>query len=117
MTVLVYLNDVHQGGHTWFPNLNISVKPKRGTALVFFPSTVDGLLDKNALHAAKPAVDVKYVSQVWIRQGRYDGLPSKRMFSSVDQAMLVQKSLIIAREGDDAIKHEYECLINGIKTS
>jgi prolyl 4-hydroxylase len=99
VTVLVYLNDVERGGHTWFPNLNVSVQPKKGMALVFFPSTVDGLLDKNALHAAKPAIDTKYVSQVWIRQGRYEGLPSKRIFSSVEQALIVQKSLIAAREG------------------
>ncbi len=105
VTVLVYLNDVERGGTTFFPNLNLDVKPQKGMALVFFPSTVDGYLDKNALHAAKPAIDTKYVSQVWIRQGRYEGLPSKRMFSSVDQAMLVQKSLIAAREGhaDDEI--------------
>ena len=106
VTLLVYLNDVERGGHTHFPHLNLSVKPKRGMALVFFPSTVDGLLDKNVLHAAKPAVDTKYVSQVWIRQGRYDGMPSKRMFSSVDQAMIVQKSLIAAREGQDAMNDD-----------
>lgn len=50
-------------------------------ALVFFPATVDGLLDRNALHAALPAVEpyTKYVSQVWIRQGTYCGQPSKRL--------------------------------------
>ena len=101
VTVLIYLNDVTQGGHTSFPALNLDVQPKRGTALVFFPATVDGLLDKNALHAAKPAIDVKYVSQVWIRQGNYEGFPSKRMFTSAEQAAIVQKSLISAREGID----------------
>ncbi len=99
VTVLVYLNDVERGGETSFPTLNLEVKPKKGTALVFFPATVDGLLDKNALHAAKPAIDTKYVSQVWIRQSTYQGLPSKRMFSSPEQASIVQKSLICAREG------------------
>ncbi|KAL3757180.1 hypothetical protein ACHAWU_004612 [Discostella pseudostelligera] len=79
VTVLVYLNDVPRGGATSFPNLNIEVRPRRGMALVFFPSTLDGLLDKMALHAALPAVDVKYVSQVWIRQSNYEGRPSKRL--------------------------------------
>lgn len=79
ITVLVYLNDVPRGGSTAFPNLNIEVQPRRGMALVFFPSSLDGLLDKMALHAAMPAVDVKYVSQVWIRQGNYEGRPSKRL--------------------------------------
>ena len=79
VTVLVYLNDVPRGGATRFPSLNIEVQPRRGMALVFFPSTLDGLLDKMCLHAALPAVDVKYVSQVWIRQSNYEGTPSKRL--------------------------------------
>lgn len=95
VTVLVYLNKVENGGGTSFPVLNLEVKPKKGMAIVFFPATVDGLLDKMVLHAAKPAIDTKYVSQVWIRQGHYDGLPSKRMFSSVEQATVVQKSLLL----------------------
>lgn len=101
VTVLTYLNDVERGGHTAFPTLNLEIQPKKGMALVFFPATVDGLLDKNALHAARPAVDTKYVSQVWIRQGPYDGVPSKRMFTSPEQASMVQKSLIFAREGSN----------------
>jgi len=81
VTVLVYLNDVADGGHTAFPALNLEIKPKRGMAVVFFPATVDGLLDKMALHAALPAAEgnVKYVSQVWIRQAEYKGQPSKRL--------------------------------------
>jgi prolyl 4-hydroxylase len=87
VTVLVYLNDVSSGGHTAFPQLKggqhqhqhhqhgsashqqLEIRPSRGTALVFFPATVDGHLDPRTLHAALPAVDTKFVSQVWIRQG------------------------------------------------
>jgi prolyl 4-hydroxylase len=79
ITVLVYLNDVMRGGATRFPALNLDVQPRQGMALVFFPATVDGCLDRMALHAALPAVDTKYVSQVWIRQGPYNGQPSKRL--------------------------------------
>ena len=79
VTVLVYLNTVATGGATRFPNLNMQVQPKEGMALVFFPATVDGRLDRQALHAALPAVDTKYVSQIWIRQSNYFGQPSKRL--------------------------------------
>jgi len=72
ITVLVYLNDVQVGGSTFFPIINLNIQPRRGMALVFFPATVDGFLDKSVLHAALPAVSVKYVMQVWIRQGKYD---------------------------------------------
>ena len=79
ITVLIYLNDVMRGGATRFPALNLDVQPRQGMALVFFPATTDGFLDKRALHAALPAVDTKFVSQVWIRQGSYNGQPSKRL--------------------------------------
>ena len=59
--------------------LNIDVQPQQGMALVFFPASIDGMLDRMVLHAAKPAVDVKYVSQVWIRQSTYHGQASKRL--------------------------------------
>ena len=79
ITVLIYLNTVQRGGATRFPALDLEVQPVRGMALVFFPATVDGLLDKMALHAAMPAIDTKYVSQVWVRQSTYVGQPSKRL--------------------------------------
>ena len=48
-----------------------------GNALVFFPGFMNGELDTDALHAGMPAVDTKWVSQVWLRQAfREDGQPS-----------------------------------------
>lgn len=76
-TVLMYLNDVSAGGATRFKRLDIEVKPEKGKALVFFPGFMNGELDTDALHAGMPAVDTKWVSQVWIRQSfREDGQPS-----------------------------------------
>lgn len=83
VTVLIYLNTVGRGGATRFPALNLDIQPVQGMALIFFPATVDGLLDKRALHAALPAIDTKYVSQVWIRQTVYSGQTSKRLPQSL----------------------------------
>ena len=69
-------------------------------ALVFFPATVDGHLDKRALHAALPAVDTKYVSQVWIRQGVYSGQPSKRLDRIMGPALTKEE---IAASGAGAV--------------
>jgi prolyl 4-hydroxylase len=91
VTVLIYLNDVPRGGATHFPCLHLDVQPRKGTAVVFFPATVDGALDKSALHAALPAVDTKYVSQVWIRQGPYNGMPSKRLASLLGAPLSVEE--------------------------
>ena len=68
-TVLIYLNDVPRGGTTRFPLLgNLEVAPRRGRAVVFFPGRLDGTLDPQLYHEARPAVDTKWVSQIWVRQ-------------------------------------------------
>lgn len=75
------------GGSFPAGGLGVSIKPRAGSAVVFFPSyytyTETGqrsaVLDPLALHRAEDAVDVKYVSQVWIREGEYIGVPSCRL--------------------------------------
>lgn len=67
-TVLIYLNDVPAGGHTRFNRLGIEISPRKGAALIFFPAFLDGGLDPLSMHEARPAVDRKYVCQVWVRQ-------------------------------------------------
>ncbi len=44
-TLLVYLNDVDQGGMTYFDRLGVSIKPQCGKALLFFPAFSDGTPD------------------------------------------------------------------------
>ena len=47
---------------------NLEVAPRRGRAVVFFPGRLDGTLDPQLYHEARPAVDTKWVSQIWVRQ-------------------------------------------------
>ena len=108
VTVLVYLNDVPRGGATSFPNLNLVVQPRRGMALIFFPSTLDGLLDKMALHAALPAVDVKYVSQVWIRQSKYEGQPSKRLPMPMGPGWQEMRDVMMAAQAQSGLLVEQQ---------
>ena len=70
-TVLMYLNDVKSGGATFFNELNLRVQPKQGMAVVFFPAKMDGTIDSKALHTAENASDLKWVSQVWLRNTIY----------------------------------------------
>lgn len=65
-TVLLYLNDVSEGGTTLFDWLGVSVKPEKGKALIFFPSFANGLPDDRTLHSAQDAVDNKWVAQQWV---------------------------------------------------
>lgn len=103
VTVLVYLNDVARGGATTFPNLQLNVQPRQGMALVFFPSTLQGELDRQALHAAMPAVDTKYVSQIWIRQSSYFGQASKRLSKIMGAPMSPQEAQAHPGTNDHAL--------------
>lgn len=70
-TVLMYLNDVSSGGATFFNELNLRVQPKQGMAVIFFPAKMDGVTEQKALHTAETANDLKWVSQVWLRNKIY----------------------------------------------
>jgi prolyl 4-hydroxylase len=70
-TVLIYLNNVQSGGATFFNELNLRVQPKEGSALIFFPAKMDGTIDHKVLHTAENASDLKWVSQVWLRNKKY----------------------------------------------
>ena len=55
LTFFLYLSDVEEGGETHFPLLGISVKPKKGKALLW-PSVVDDDLlqfERRTLHEVK----------------------------------------------------------------
>jgi len=80
-TLLVYLTD--GGGSTAFRDLQIGglddngrprrleVVPKRGRALLFFPSLLDGSPDERTLHAGNPAKQDKWIAQLWIHERSY----------------------------------------------
>lgn len=86
-TLLVYCDDVPDGGSTAFRDLlrgvgdgmtsraRLEVQPKRGRALLFFPSDGTGSPDFRTLHAGLPPLGscTKRLAQLWLHAGpRYD---------------------------------------------
>lgn len=67
-TLLIYLNTCTTGGETHFGHLDLAVAPQEGDALVFFPAFLCGTPDPRLQHSAQPAVDEKWVLQLWARQ-------------------------------------------------
>jgi prolyl 4-hydroxylase len=73
-TVLIYLNTVEDGsGCTEFTRIRdakgraLSFAPKRGQALVFFPSFADTRRsDNRVVHRSTKSVATKYVCQCWV---------------------------------------------------
>jgi len=69
-TLLVYLADDFEGGHTNFPLLGETVTPKKGTALFFWVADpASGELFEKTLHAGMPVTKgTKWIANQWIRR-------------------------------------------------
>ena len=67
-TVTVYLNDVEKGGHTDFLKLGLSIKPKRGTAVIWNNLDSEGNGNQETLHRGSKVVKgEKYIITKWFR--------------------------------------------------
>jgi prolyl 4-hydroxylase len=71
-TIILYLNDVEEGGDTTFPDIGLSIHPRRGSALYFEYGNVLGQSDSKTLHAGTPVEKgEKWLATKWIRRGRF----------------------------------------------
>lgn len=70
LTALVYLNEVAEGGETYFPKLNIAQPPTAFSMLVFSNTNADGNLPEPlSQHGAAPVmVGEKWAFNLWFRQ-------------------------------------------------
>ena len=89
-TLIVYLNDVPNGGTTRFPKLPpaactagiererhqvrgadcLEIIPRKGDALLFFPADECGNFDERTEHEGRPAVDGKWIARIWRHANR-----------------------------------------------
>ncbi len=71
-TLVMYLNDVENGGETFFPEANLSVTPKKGSAVYFSYFNSLGQTDSATLHAGNPVLaGEKWIATKWVRQTKY----------------------------------------------
>jgi|UPI0004B68B35 prolyl 4-hydroxylase len=103
VTLFIYLNDVESGGHTVFPHSKhhkmgdmyveksdhkytdmpacankevLSIKPKRGQAILFYNQLHNGVLDINSEHGGCPLLQegaTKWGANLWIWSNRRPG--------------------------------------------
>jgi len=67
-TTMIYLNDVEEGGETWFKHLKLTVKPKRGLLLAWNNLYKNGVPNFKTMHEAfPPKQGDKYVITKWWR--------------------------------------------------
>jgi prolyl 4-hydroxylase len=72
-TLVMYLNDVEQGGETTFPDVGFSVVPKKGSAVYFEYCNSKGQVDPLSLHAGNPVIKgEKWIATKWMRQHKFN---------------------------------------------
>lgn len=72
MTFVMYLNDVTTGGATVFPEINLNIYPKKGSAVYFSYYNSKGEIDPLTLHGGAPVAEgEKWIATKWIRQHAY----------------------------------------------
>ncbi|WP_035052942.1 2OG-Fe(II) oxygenase [Andreprevotia chitinilytica] len=71
-TMVMYLNDVEEGGETVFPEIGMTVAPKKGSAVYFeYYNSLDQV-DPLTLHGGKPVTKgEKWIATKWMRQRRF----------------------------------------------
>lgn len=73
LTILIYLNEEFNDGHTYFPNLGLKIKAKPGNAIVFHPTAKNSnKCHPLALHAGLPVTKgIKWIANIWFRERKH----------------------------------------------
>ena len=65
-TLLMYLNDDFKGGETAFPHIGLSIRPKRGKAILFWSTDKYESIHPEAKHQGMPVLEgQKYICTKW----------------------------------------------------
>lgn len=71
-TMVMYLNEVEEGGTTIFPEIGLEIVPKKGSAVYFEYTNSQNQLDKLTLHGGSPVTrGEKWIVTKWMRQRKY----------------------------------------------
>ena len=79
-TVMIYLNDVEEGGHTEFSELGKSISPLKGRAVFWVGSHGRGAEIPATLHSGRPVIrGQKMIITKWFREREYKPLEDLRL--------------------------------------
>lgn len=79
-TVMIYLNEVEEGGNTDFPEIGKSIAPKRGTAVCWRNSDGAGTENPASIHAGRPVLKgQKMILTKWFRESAFQPEEDRRL--------------------------------------
>ncbi|MBX3564407.1 MAG: 2OG-Fe(II) oxygenase [Sphingomonas sp.] len=71
-TAMIYLNDVEEGGATWFPRAGVRFKPRKRMMLIWNNMLPDGSPNYNTIHEGMRVVEgQKYIITKWFRENAW----------------------------------------------
>jgi prolyl 4-hydroxylase len=71
-TLIMYLNEVEEGGETIFPNIDLKVIPVQGSAIYFAYTNTNSQVDPLTYHGGNPVTKgEKWIATKWMRQREY----------------------------------------------
>jgi prolyl 4-hydroxylase len=88
-TAMAYLNDVEEGGATWFPRAGIRFKPRRGMLVIWNNMCPDGTPNYDTLHEGMRVIEgTKYIITKWFREGAWirDQIQTYRAGDGIENA-------------------------------
>lgn len=72
LTVLMYLNNVEEGGATFFDKLDIRITPRVGRAVVWRNVNNENKIDRNTIHIAEPVLKgEKWIMTKFFRERKF----------------------------------------------
>eukprot|EP00941_MAST-03F_sp_MAST-3F-sp1_P004777 g4777.t1 len=114
-TVIIYLEDVKNGGETFFPNLNISVKPERGKALIWRSLDENFKCGNSTLHGSSPVMKGgrgKFAYQRWftLHEARFEKMleKAKQINVASDRTVVCESNPISCRDYYTVFKKDRE---------
>jgi prolyl 4-hydroxylase len=73
LTMLVWLNEDYEGGETFFPTPDLSLRGAKGDAILFRNVGADGRRHPDSAHAGRPVrAGEKLIASRWIRERRFE---------------------------------------------
>jgi prolyl 4-hydroxylase len=79
-TLMIYLNDVEEGGETEFPRINQKISPQKGTAVVWKNSNGTGSENPASHHSGLAvAKGKKIIITKWFRENIYNSIEDERL--------------------------------------